>query len=76
MDIKPYKVGLIKSVVRDYERGQIRGIIETVNDNENEKELPFLITNASLMNLKEGKMVKFVKETGTLISRAVDVDKL
>lgn len=74
MDIKTYKVGLIKSLIRDYERGQIRGVIETINDTD--KELPFLVTNTTLLDLREGKMVKFVKEAGGFIPRAVDVDKL
>ena len=71
MDVKQYRVGLIKSIIRDYQSGQMRGIIETVNDNG--MELPFFIENGEFINLKEGKMVKFVKESGDLISRAVDV---
>ena len=75
-EVKPYKVGVIKSIFRDSASGELRGVLETINDDDNDLELPFVITNPLLIDIKQGKMVKFVKERGTVISRAVDVDKL
>jgi hypothetical protein len=73
-DTKQFKVGLIKSVSYDYAAQITRGIIETVND-DNDLELPFIIQDI-LSNLETGKMVKFVKETDAVIPRAEGVVKL
>lgn len=71
--IKKFNVGLIKSVMYDVDKGQMRGIIETVNDKEN-PELPF-VTDA-FEDIEKGKMVKFVKEVNTIVTHAVEVKKL
>ncbi|MDO8463782.1 MAG: hypothetical protein Q7S46_00800 [Gallionella sp.] len=74
-DTKQFQVGLIKSVSYDYAAQITRGIIETVNDDDNDLELPFIISDTR-GNLEKGKMVKFLKETDAIVPRAEGVVKL